>query len=73
LRVVDTGDGSERVVGAPGGTSVEIHGPAWALLAIFTGNDHLAAAVLEHRVQIVADFPALSRFTGLISTLMLGE
>ncbi|MBA3655455.1 MAG: SCP2 sterol-binding domain-containing protein [Actinobacteria bacterium] len=72
LRVVCTDDGTELDLGAPGGTSIELHGPAWALLAIFTGGDHLAAAVLERRVQVVADFAALSRFTGVITQLMLG-
>jgi hypothetical protein len=73
LRVVCTDDGREHTVGSAGGTSVELHGPAWALTGVFTGGDHLAAAVLEHRVQIVADFATLSRFTGVITKLMLGE
>ena len=73
LRVVCTDDGKEITVGQAGGTTVELHGPAWALLAVFTGGDHLAAAVLEQRVQIVADTPALSRFVGVITRLMLGE
>ena len=73
LRVVCTDDDEERTVGRAGGTTVEVHGPAWALLAIFTGGDHLGAAVLEHRVQIVADFPTLSAFVGVITRLMLGD
>jgi hypothetical protein len=73
LRVVCTDDGEERTFGQPGGTTAELHGPAWALLAIFTGGDHLAAAVLEHRVKVVADFGTLSLFIGVITRLMLGE
>ena len=73
LRVVCTDDGEAVTVGQPGGSTVELHGPAWELLALFTGGDHLAAAVLEHRVKIVADFATLSLFTGVITQLMLGE
>ena len=68
----DAGEG-EHVVGQPGGSRVEVHGPAWALLAVFTGSDHLGAAVLEGRVQVVADFPALSRFVGVLTRFMLGD
>ncbi|HZN14278.1 MAG TPA: SCP2 sterol-binding domain-containing protein [Acidimicrobiales bacterium] len=73
LRVVCTDEGGETLCGSPGTTSVEVHGPAWALLGVFTGGDHLGAAILEHRVQVVADFPALSRFVGVISQLLLGR
>jgi hypothetical protein len=74
LRVVCTDDGGERTFGdAAGGTTIEIHGPAWALVNVFTGGDHLGAAVLEHRVQAVADFPVLSEVVGLATSLMLGD
>jgi hypothetical protein len=74
LRVVctDAGDG-EHVVGQTGGSRVEVHGPGWALLAVFTGGDHLGAAVLGGRVQVVADFPTLSRFVGVLTHYMLGD
>jgi hypothetical protein len=72
LRVVCTDDGQERTLGVEGGSRIELHGPAWALLAILTGNDHLGAAAIERRVNAVADFPTLSRFIGVISDLMLG-
>lgn len=82
LRVVCTDDGSERVFGEPvgsgdrtqrAGTTVEVHGPAWALQSVFTGGDHLGAAVLENRVQVVSDFAVLSAFVGVVTKRMLGE
>jgi hypothetical protein len=73
LRVVCTDDDTEKVLGQPGGTSVEVHGAAWALLAVFTGGDHLGAAMLEQRVQTVAAFPVASEFIGLMTKLMLAE
>jgi hypothetical protein len=73
LRVVCTDDGEQRMFGRDGGTIVEMHGPAWCLLNLFTGGDHLGAAILEHRVQTVADFPVLSAFVGVITRLMLDE
>jgi hypothetical protein len=73
LRVVCTDDGTEHVVGTPGGTRVEVHGPAWALKGVFNGDDHLGAAVLEGRVQAVADLAELSRFVGLLTHFMLGD
>jgi hypothetical protein len=73
LRVVCTDDGGEHTVGQPGGSRVEVHGPAWALLAVFTGGDHLGAAVLEGRVQVVADFSELSRLVGVLTRYMLGD
>ncbi len=68
-----TDDGEERTLGRAGGTSVEMHGPAWALLNVFTGGDHLGAAILEQRLQCVADFPVMSAFVGVITRLMLDE
>jgi hypothetical protein len=68
----DVGEG-DHLVGQPGGSCVEVHGPAWALLAVFTGGDHLGAAVLEGRLQAVADFPTLSRFVGVMTRYMLDE
>jgi hypothetical protein len=73
LRVVCADDGAEHAVGQPGGSRVEVHGQAWALLAVFTGGDHLGAAVLEGRVQVVADLPELSRLVGVLTRYMLGE
>jgi hypothetical protein len=73
LRVVCTDDGREHIVGEPGGTVVELHGAGWALLNVFTGGDHLGAALLEQRVQMVAPIPVASPFIGLVTTLMLGE
>jgi hypothetical protein len=73
LRVVCTDDGREHVVGPPGAPQLEVHGPAWALLAVFTGADHLGAALIEGRVQAVGDLPALSRFVGVATRFMLGE
>jgi hypothetical protein len=71
--VVCSDVGAERVVGRPGGTRVEVRGPAWALLAVFTGADHLGAAVMEGRVQVLADFAAVSRFVGVLTRYMLGD
>jgi hypothetical protein len=73
LRVVCSDDGAEHVVGEPDGTRVEVYGPGWALLGVFTGADHVGAAALEGRVQVVADFPVLSRFVGVMTRFMLGE
>ena len=73
LRVVCTDDDSERVVGSPGGSTIEIHGPAWVLEAVFTGGDHLGAAMIEQRLQMVAPFPVFSPFIGLATRRMLGE
>lgn len=75
LRVVCTDDGTERVVGAATdtGSAIEMHGPAWALESVFTGGDHLGAAVLEGRVQMVAGFADLSAFVGVVTRRMLGE
>ena len=73
LRVVCQDDGGEHAVGRRGGTRVEVHGPAWALVAVFTGADHLGAALLEGRVQVLGDLPELSRFVGLLTRFMLGE
>jgi hypothetical protein len=73
LRVVCTDDGVERTLGRAGGTSVQLFGPAWALLNVFTGGDHLGAAVIEQRVQLVAEFPTFTAFVGVITRLMLGD
>jgi hypothetical protein len=73
LRVVCTDDGADKVVTGPGQDNVELHGPAWVLTSLFTGGDHLAAAVLENRLKIVADMPALSRFTGVVTRYMFGD
>lgn len=79
LRVVCTdagADGGELVLGdspidiAKGG--FEVHGPAWALTAVFTGGDHLAAAFIEGRLTGLGDFRTLNRMVGLVTTLMLG-
>jgi hypothetical protein len=40
---------------------------------VFTGADHLGAALLEGRVQVLGDLPELSRFVGLLTRFMLGE
>jgi hypothetical protein len=72
LRVVCTDDGDEHVVGAAGSTLLEVHGPAWALQAVFAGVDHLGGAVVEGRVQVVADFAVLTKFIGLLTRFMLG-
>jgi hypothetical protein len=76
LRVVCTDDGDDKgdvVKGGPGGTTLEVHGPAYALLNVFTGGDHFGAALLEGRVRAVGDFPTLTQFTGLITRLLLGD
>jgi hypothetical protein len=73
LRVVCCDDDGEHVVGRPGGPRVEVHGPEWALVEVFTGADHLGTALLEGRVRVLGDLPALSRFVGLLTRFMLGE
>ena len=73
LRVVCTDDGAECVLGVAGGSTIEMHGPGWALQSVFTGGDHLAAALLEQRVHMVAPLPITSPFIGLVTRLMLGE
>ncbi len=73
LRVVCTDDGVEHVVGEPGGSRVEVHGPAWALLGVFTGADHVGAAALEGRVRVVAELAVLSTFVGVLARFMLGD
>jgi hypothetical protein len=73
LRVVCTDDGGEHVVGKAGGTQVEVHGPAWALEGVFTGGDHLGAALIEGRLRAVGDLPVLSPFIGVLTRFMLGE
>ena len=54
-------------------STLELHGPAWALAALFTGGDHLGAALIEGRVQVVGTFPTLSELIGLLATFMLEE
>ena len=71
--MVDTENDREHIVAAPGGTRVEVHGPSWALLGVFTGADHLGAALVEGRGCAVGDFPALSRLVGVPTRFMLGE
>jgi hypothetical protein len=76
LQVVCTDDGRACVFGdaeAGDPRAMEIHGPGWALIAAFTGGDHLGAAVLEQRLQGVATLPVLSEFIGLASDRMFGE
>jgi hypothetical protein len=73
MRVVCTDDGGELELGEGGGTTVEVHGPAWALTAALTGGDHLGAAVLEGRLKVVASLPVMSEMVGLMTALMLGE
>lgn len=73
LRVVCTDDDTDHVVGQPGGSTLEIHGPAWALINVFTGGDHLGAALIEQRVQMVGDIPTASPFIGVVTKRMLGE
>lgn len=73
LRVVCTDDGSDYVVGRAGGTRLEIHAPAWALINVFTGGDHLGAALIEQRVQMVGDIPTASPFIGVVTRRMLGD
>ena len=73
LRVVCRDDGREHILGRPGGSRVEVHGPEWALVGVFTGADHLGAALMEGRVQVVGDISALSRFVGVLTRFMFGE
>jgi hypothetical protein len=73
LRVVATDDRHEHSVGQPGGSRVELHGPGWALQGVFTGADHLGAALVEGRLSAVGDFPALTRLVGVTTRFMLGE
>jgi hypothetical protein len=73
LRLVCTDEGGELHVGAPEGDGFEIHGPAWALTAVLTGQDHVGAAALAGRVQAVGDFPTLNRLVGLLTRRMLGD
>jgi hypothetical protein len=73
LRVVCTDDGREVVVGQDGGTSIEVFGPAWALANVFSGGDHVGAALLEGRIRAVGDLPTLTVFVGLMTRFMLGE
>ncbi|HEX7166774.1 MAG TPA: hypothetical protein VF230_07325 [Acidimicrobiales bacterium] len=80
LRVVCTDggpDGGELVFGDPAADLAkgrfEVHGPAWALTAVFTGGDHLGAALVEGRIRGIGDFPTMNRMVGLLSCLMLGD
>jgi hypothetical protein len=73
LRVVCSDDGLVHELGTLGGSSIEVHGPAWALLGVFTGADHVGAALLEGRVKVVGDFPVLTQFVGLLARFMMGE
>ena len=51
-------------LGAPGGSLIEMHGPAWVLEAVFTGGDHLGAAMIEQRLADGRPFPVSSPFIG---------
>jgi len=74
LTVVCTDDGRSRSFGdSSDGSVVAIHGPEWVLSAVFTGGDHLGAALIEGRVQLVGRFPELSELIGLLATLMLED
>ncbi len=76
LTVVCTDDGTTRTfgaVGSPRARGCEIHAPEWVLTAIFTGGDHLAAALLEGRLRAVGDLPTISELVGVVSARMLGE
>lgn len=74
LLVVCTNDASSRDFGnADVGPTLELHGPSWALAALFTGGDHLGAALIDGRVQVVGTFPVLSELIGLIATFMLED
>jgi hypothetical protein len=73
LRVVCTDDGVEHVVGEPGGSRVEVHGPAWVLQGVFSGADHIGAAALEGRVRVVSELAVLSTFVGVMARYMLGD
>jgi hypothetical protein len=59
--------------GGPSGSTLELQGPSWALAALFTGGDHLGAALIEGRVQVVGTFPTLSELIGLLATFMLED
>jgi hypothetical protein len=74
LVVVCTDDASSLELGsADAGSTLELHGPSWALAALFTGGDHLGAALIEGRVQVVGTFPLLSELIGLMATFMLED
>jgi hypothetical protein len=76
LTVICTDDGAMRTFGAVGDPNVpgcELHGPAWVLTSVFTGGDHLAAALLEGRLHAVADMPTISALVGVVSARMLGD
>jgi hypothetical protein len=75
LRVVCSDDDSEVLKANPGAppSPLEVHGPTWALLNVFTGGDHAGLALLEGRIRAVGDFPALTEFTGLITRVLLGD
>ena len=73
VRVVCTDEGGDVVLGDPDRIAAELHGPAWALTSVFTGGDHLAAAVLEGRLQMTADLGTLNHLVALVSARMFGE
>jgi hypothetical protein len=73
IKIVCTDDGTERSYGPPRSPDFEVQGPGWALTAMFTGGDHLGAAIVEGRLQGVGELPVVSEFVGLVTARMLGE
>jgi hypothetical protein len=78
LRIVCTDDGRERWFGDPAaagahGSRCELHAPAVTLVNIFTGGDHLGAALIEGRVQALGTFPVITELVGLATTNMFGD
>lgn len=73
LRVVCTDDGTSRQWGGGGEPTIELHGPADALAAAFSGSSVMAEDVLAGKLQIVGDLRSLSLLTRFSIDHLFGE
>jgi hypothetical protein len=72
LRVVV--DGEALVVGDAGRpVPIEVHGPAWAVQAVFGGGESLAQFWLDGKLRLRTDTPTAWRLEGVVQALMFGR
>jgi hypothetical protein len=72
MRVVNTDDGSELVLGQPP-VDYELHGSEHALMNVFLGNTVLGEDVLDGKLFAVGKLAHLAELTGSSLAWMLGQ